>query len=72
MGVDCNTGHYLVVEKVRERLAASKETTHKFHMDRFGLKDLNEAEGKEQYKVKMSHRFAALENLDDDVNIKTA
>jgi hypothetical protein len=70
--VDCDTGHYLVVAKVRERLAGSKQTTHKFHMGRFSLKDLNVVEGKEQYGVEMQYRFAALENLDDDVDIKRA
>jgi uncharacterized metal-binding protein YceD (DUF177 family) len=32
--------------------------------------ETNEAEDKEQYRVKISNRFAALENLYDDVNIK--
>ncbi|PNF32224.1 hypothetical protein B7P43_G18020 [Cryptotermes secundus] len=46
---DCDTDHYLVVAKVRERLAVSKQTTHRVHMERFNLKKLNEVEGKEQY-----------------------
>jgi hypothetical protein len=29
---DCNTDHYLVVEKVRERPAVSKQTTHRAQM----------------------------------------
>jgi hypothetical protein len=38
-------------------------------MERFSLKKLNEVEGKEQYQVKISNWFIALENLDDmDVN----
>jgi anti-sigma-K factor RskA len=32
----------LVVAKVRERLAESKQTIHKFHTERFSLKKLNE------------------------------
>jgi hypothetical protein len=40
--------HYLVVAKVRERLAVSKQTTHRVHMERFDLKKLNEVEGLEQ------------------------
>jgi hypothetical protein len=36
-----------VVAKVRERLAVSKQTTHRVHMERFNLMKLNEAEGKE-------------------------
>jgi hypothetical protein len=31
---DCDTDHYLVVAKVRERLAVSKQTTHRVHMER--------------------------------------
>ncbi|PNF40100.1 hypothetical protein B7P43_G10719 [Cryptotermes secundus] len=45
---DCVTDHYLVVAKVRERLAESKQTPHRVHMERFNLKKLNEVEGKEQ------------------------
>jgi hypothetical protein len=66
---DCDTDHYLVVAKIRERLAVSKETTHRARMVRFNLKKLNEIEGKEQYCVKISNTFAALENLDIEVGI---
>jgi dihydrodipicolinate reductase len=37
---DCATDHYLVVAKVGERLAVSKRTTHRVHMERFNLKKL--------------------------------
>jgi hypothetical protein len=30
---DCDTNHYLVVAKVSERLALSKQTTHRFYVD---------------------------------------
>jgi hypothetical protein len=40
-------------------------------MDRFSLK-LNEVEGKEQYRVEVSNRFAALKGLDVDVDINSA
>jgi hypothetical protein len=53
-----------VVAKVRERLAVSKQTAHRVHMERSILKKLNEVEGKEQYCVEISNRFAALEDLD--------
>jgi hypothetical protein len=67
---DCDTDHYLVVTKVRERLAVRKQTAHRVDMERFNLKKLNEVEGKEQYYVEISIRFAALENLhtEGDVN----
>jgi hypothetical protein len=46
----------------------SKRTTHRVHTEGFNLKKLNEVEGKEQYRVEISNRFAALENLDDEVD----
>jgi hypothetical protein len=36
-------------------------------VERFNLKKLNKVEGKEQYRVEISKRFAALENLDTEV-----
>jgi hypothetical protein len=59
------------VAKVRERLAVN-EQNHRFHMERFNLKGLNKAEGKEQYCVEVSNRFAALEDLDAEVEINSA
>jgi hypothetical protein len=69
---DCDTDHSLVVAKVRERLAVSKQTVHRIHVERFNLKKLNEVEGREQYRVDISNRFAALENLDAEVDINRA
>jgi hypothetical protein len=63
---DCDTDHYLVVAKVREILAVSKQTAHRVHMERFNLKKLKKVEGKEQYCVEISNSFAALENLDTE------
>jgi hypothetical protein len=59
------------VAKVKERLAVSKQTRDKFDIEVQSQK-LNEVEGKEQYQVEISNRFAALENLDDDVDINRA
>jgi hypothetical protein len=39
--------------KVRKRLAVSKQTMHRIHMERFNLEKL-EVDGKEQYRVEMS------------------
>jgi hypothetical protein len=58
-----------VVAKVRGRLAVNKKISHRFNMGRFNLKKLNEEEGKEQYRVEVSHRSAALEDLDTDVEV---
>jgi hypothetical protein len=69
---DCDTDHYLVVAKVRERLAVNKQRSHGFHMERFNLKKLNEVEGKGQYHVEVSNRFAPLKDLDTEVEINSA
>jgi hypothetical protein len=60
---DCDTDHQLVKAKVRGRLAISKQTTHRVHMERFSLKKLIEVEGKEQYHIQISIRNTTLENL---------
>jgi hypothetical protein len=52
---DCDTDYYLVVAKIRERLAVSKQTTHRVEMERFSLKKLNEVKGKERYRVEISN-----------------
>jgi hypothetical protein len=55
--------HYLVVAKIRETLAVNKKGSQKFHIERFNLKKLNE--------VEVSNGFAALENLDAEVEINS-
>jgi hypothetical protein len=66
---DCDTDHYLVVAKIRKRLAVSKQKPHTVNMERFNLKKLNDIRGKEQHRVAISNKLAALENLDTDVDI---
>jgi uncharacterized metal-binding protein YceD (DUF177 family) len=58
-----------VVAKVRERLAANKQRSHRFRIKGFNLKKLNEVEYKEQYRVEVSNRFAVLEDLDAEVEM---
>jgi hypothetical protein len=41
-------------------------------MQRFDLRELNDAEVKEQYRVKITNKFAALENFDDNVDMNRA
>jgi hypothetical protein len=41
-GADCDTDNYLVVAKVKERLAMSKRTAQKIDMERFNVKKLKE------------------------------
>jgi hypothetical protein len=40
-------------------------------MERFSLKKLNELEGKEQFRIEVSNRFAALEDLNPKVEINS-
>ena len=69
-GSDCDTDHYLVVAKLRERLAVFKQATQKFEGERFILRKLKEPEVKEKYQIEITNRFAALGNLnvEEDVN----
>jgi hypothetical protein len=65
---DCDAHYYLLVAKVRARLAVSKQRTQRIHVERSHLKKLRELESKEQYCVEISNRFSALENLDPEVD----
>jgi len=68
-GADCDTDHYLVIEKVRERLAVGKQVAQRLDRHRFNFRKLNEPEVKEQNQAEIKKRFAALENSDDDENV---
>jgi hypothetical protein len=57
------------VAEVKDRLAVNEQRSQRFHMERFNLKKLNKIEGKEQYHREVSNRFAALEDLDTEVEI---
>jgi hypothetical protein len=69
-GADCGTDHYLVVAKLRERIAVSQQDAQKFDGERYNLRKLNEPEVKNKYQNEITNRFAALENLNtvEDVN----
>jgi hypothetical protein len=71
-GADCDTDHYLVVAKVRERLAVSKRAAQKIDTERFNVKKLNEGDVKEKYQLTIRNKFAALENLEDSGDINRA
>jgi len=64
-GADCDTDHYLVIAKIRERLAVGKQAAQKFDRQRFNLRKLNETEVRQQYQIEITNRFAALENSND-------
>jgi hypothetical protein len=61
-----------VAAELRERMSVSKRVAQKFDMQRFVLRKLNDAEVKEQYQVKITKRFAALENFYDNVDMNGA
>jgi hypothetical protein len=62
----------LIVAKVREKLAVSKQAAQKIYMKRFNVKKLNKGDVKEKYQVTIRNKFAALENLEDSVDINRA
>jgi hypothetical protein len=61
-----------LVVRVRERIAVNKQRSQRIDMERFNLRKLNDVEGKEQFRVEVSNRFAALEDLDTEVEINSA
>jgi hypothetical protein len=71
-GADFDTDHYLVVAKVRERLTVSKQEAQKFDGKRLNLRKLNELEGRKQYQIAITNRFAAFENFSDGEDISRA
>jgi hypothetical protein len=60
------------VAKVGERLEVKKQRSQRFNMERFNLKKLNDVEGKEQFRVGVTNRFAALKDLDTEMEINSA
>jgi hypothetical protein len=67
---ECDTNHYLVVAKVRERLTVNKQAAQKFDVEGFNLRKLSELEVRKQFQIKISNRLAALQNLNDSEDIK--
>jgi hypothetical protein len=59
-GADCDIDHYLVVAKVRERLAVRKQAAQKFDGVRFNVRKLNDLQVRKQYQIEITNSFAAL------------
>jgi hypothetical protein len=57
-----------VFDKFPKYLAVNKQRTHRFHLERFNLKKLNEVES----CVEISNRVVALEDLDAEVELNNA
>jgi hypothetical protein len=62
----------LVVVKVWEGLAVSKQAAQKIDMETFNPKKLNRGKVKEQYQVTIRNKSAALRNLEDSGDINKA
>jgi hypothetical protein len=57
----------MVVAKVMERPAVSKQALRRYHIQKFNLKKLSKVEGHE-----ISNRVAALENVDAEMDTSCA
>jgi lipoate-protein ligase A len=57
---------------IRERIAMGKQVSYRFSTEMFNLNKLNELKGKAKYRVEVSNRSAALEDLDSEMEINSA
>jgi DUF1365 family protein len=60
--VVCDTHQYMMVARLRERLAVNEQISRRFYMERFNRKELNHVGSREKYRVDVSERFATLED----------
>ena len=58
-----------MVAKVSAILAVSTQAVQKFDVERFNVRKQSELEGRKQYQIEISNRFAALENVNDSEDI---
>jgi hypothetical protein len=62
----------ICVAEGKERLAVSKQNSHRIHTDIFSLQKLKEVNVTEKYHIEVLNRFAALEDLDAEVEVNSA
>jgi len=73
IGVECGIDHCLVVAEVREAVSVHKQSAPKFDGERFNMKRLIEGNIREDYQLKITNSFAALENIKvDSMEIRRA
>jgi ribulose bisphosphate carboxylase small subunit len=53
-------------------MAVRKQAAQKFDGEKFNLRKLDDLEVRKQYRIKITNRFAALENVSDDEDINRA
>ena len=58
-----------MVAKVSAILAVSTQAVQKFDVERFNVRKQSELEGRKQYQIEISNRFAALKNVNDSEDI---
>ena len=58
-----------MVANVRERLTVSKQAAHNSEAERFNLRKINGLEVRKGNRIKVSNRFASLENVHDNEDI---
>jgi hypothetical protein len=63
-GTDCDTGHYLVVANVRERLVSKQVSSREVSYGEIRFQGAKCGE-RENHQLKISNRFATSENSDD-------
>jgi len=56
-GADCDTDHFLVVAKVRDRLAVSKQAALRFNGKIFNMRKLKELEFRKEYEIEIINRL---------------
>jgi hypothetical protein len=56
-GANCDIDHYLVLAKIRERVAVSKQPVNKMDMDRFNLRKLNEGKLRNSIRLQSKPDF---------------
>jgi hypothetical protein len=64
--------YFIAVTNVWKGLVVSEKRMRTFHMERFNLNKVNELEDKHQYEFEIPNRFAALENIDAEVDISSS
>ena len=64
-GADCDTDHYLVVAKFRERLAVRKQAAQ-------NSDGKNLIQVRKRYQIEITNRFTALENVGEEEDINSA
>jgi hypothetical protein len=53
-------------------LAVRKQAAQKFDGEKFNLRKLDDLEVRKQYRIEITNRFAALENVSNDEDINRA